>query len=210
MSSRDHRGERPQIPEDQLPNYERAIERLREANFDAAQLVITLANVATDSGLADYVCRKLRAVLVVMKMALQVCERISSGDFGPRNVRVEYIFTPPCDCQDSSMGRAVSDGTEEEDTPSPVMDPTWGREVEVLLMITQSAALGLTSSERLSAEAARLPLACLMALYKIVVRQQQHAAVMGSSIEVEFILSKQCVYCGQIPPRCKPSDPTAD
>jgi len=106
MSSGNHRGERPQIPQDQLPNYQRASERLRE-HFDAAQLVITLAYIATDPELANYVCRKLRAVVVVMKMALQACERIASGDLGPRQVRLQYIVNPACDCR-NGMGPTVS------------------------------------------------------------------------------------------------------
>ncbi len=36
MSSRYRRAEPPQIPQGQLPDYERASERLREANFDRA------------------------------------------------------------------------------------------------------------------------------------------------------------------------------
>lgn len=198
MSSGNHQGERPQIPQDQLPNYQRASERLRETNFDAAQLVITLAYIATDFELAAYVCRKLRAVVLVMKMALQACERIASGDLGPRKVRVEYTITPACDCR-ARTGPAVSRGQEAEDTPKPLTDLTWGREVDALLMITQAAALGLTNSVPLSAEAARGSLACLMALYKIVVRQQQHLAVMGSSTHVEYIVRERCIYCGQIP-----------
>ena len=66
-------------------------------------------------------------------------------------------------------------------------------------MITQTAALGLTNSISLSAEAARGALACLMALYKVVVRQQQHVALMGSSTHVEWIVPERCIYCGQIP-----------
>jgi len=197
MSSRYRRAERPQIPQGQLPDYERASERLREANFDAAQLVITLAYIAPDPELAAYVCRKLRAVVLVMKMALQACERIASGDLGVRKVRVQYTVTPACDCRDR-MGPAVSRGQGEE-MPKPLTDPTWGREVEALLMTTQAVALGLTNSVPLSAEAARGPLACLMAFYKIVVRQQQHVAVMGSSTHVEYIVSQRCIYCGQIP-----------
>lgn len=209
MSSRNPRGECPQIPQDQLPDYERASKRLREANFDAAQLVITLAYIAPHPGLAEYACRKLRAVVVVMKMALQTCEQISSGDWGPRNVRIEYILTPPCDCQ-GKMRPAVSHQREDEDTPAPVKDPTWGTEVEALLLITQTAALGLANSVHLSAEAARRPLACLMALYKVVVRQQQHVAVMGSSTHVEFIVSERCIYCGRIPSCCRPGGSTAE
>ncbi len=196
MSSGDGRGQRPQIPQDLLPDYQKASERLRQANFDAAQLVITLASVAADPGLGDYVCRKLRAVVTVMKMALQACERISGGDWGPRNVRVQFRVIPPCDCQGARRA-AASRGREEEE--SPVTDPTWGREVEALLSITQTAAIGLANSVHLSAEAARGPLACLMALRKIVVRQQQHVAARGSSTHVEVLVPERCPYCGQIP-----------
>lgn len=199
MSSRDRRGERPQIPHDQLPDYQLASQRLREANFDAAQLMITLVLFAAEPSVGDYVSRKLRAVVAIMKMALQTCERISSG-CGARNVQVEYLLTPPCDCRGKTTS-PFSYEREDEETATPVLDASWDRELGVLLFVTESVALCLANSVHLSTDATQGPLASLMALYKILVRQQQHVAVMGSSTRVDFTVAKHCVFCGRVPSR---------
>jgi hypothetical protein len=183
----------PEIPEHYRPDYQRASESLRQTNFDAAQLVIALVRMHEDAEQCRCLCQKLRATVLLMKLFVEACERITTGGCELQRVRVEYIFIAPHECD----GRAELEPEPEGESMGEI-DETWAREVDALLRATQTGVRCLTDSSSLPAKAGGGPLACLNSLYGILVRQRWHIAVMGvTPTKVDWIDATQCPSCGR-------------
>lgn len=76
MGRRPHDGRPPKIPEGERQDYDRLGQRLRQANWEAADLLISLFHACSDAQQSLWCCPQLRAKLEQMKVWLTACEKI--------------------------------------------------------------------------------------------------------------------------------------
>ncbi len=209
MRSRD-RQTRPHIHQDQLPDYEFASESLRRANFDAAQLVIALVHMHADAQQCRYLSGALRALVGQMKSLVDACERIVSDGSESRVSRVEFVAVPPAPCK-SCVNTPVTDseGTaeagqphqeqEHEEEKEDLADPSWEKEVEVLLRLSRRAMQWVTESAALGTRSAGELIQCLSSLTKVLSRQQRLVRLMGNTpTQSAFRFDPYCPRCGEV------------
>ena len=196
MAHKRGNGGRPEIREDQLHDYQLTSERLRQINFDAAQLVIALARMYTDAEQYRCLCQNLRASVLQMKLCVEACEAMAGGGFDPPNVRVEYVLVPRHECGGrTGAGKCAED--EKESAPTFELDPTWSAEVDALMRLTRMAVNWLGGSAASSERTVQAPLACLGALSRVLARQRRHVSAMSiSSTEVTWEEAQTCPNCG--------------
>lgn len=201
----------PEIPEDQQQDYDRYRERLRRANGEAADLLISLYHVCRDAQQSLWCCRQLRTQLEQMKVWLNACEEIVAHVSEGRPQLVEYVFLPSSPCKacvrkaqsaEGSM-RSVQPPSQgaakgEEVTPEAIVDSSWGREVDLLLWLARETTQQVTESAAFASTAVRETLKCLNNLIKLLSRQQRHVTFMGTTpIHVSLRWERNCQVCGQ-------------
>ena len=201
----------PEIPEDQRQNYDRYSERLRRANWEAADVLISLFHVCNDAPQSLWCCRQLRAKLEQMKVWLPACEEIVAHPSEWRPEAVEYVLLPPSPCKACVEKAQSAEGSlrsvqppeqepdeREEETPEAVVDPSWGREVDLLLGLARTTTQQVTESAAFASTAVRETLKCLNNLIKLLSRQQRHVTFMGSTpTHVSLRWERTCQVCGQ-------------
>jgi hypothetical protein len=211
MGRRRSEGRPPKIPEDLRQDYDRYSGRLRRANWEAADLLISLFHVCSDAQQSLWCCRQLRAKLEQIKVWLPACEEIvaHASEWRPR--AVEYVFLPPSPCKacvkkaQSAEGslRSVQPPEQEVDkgeevTPEAIVDSSWGREVDLLLRLARTTTQQVTESAAFASTTVGETFKCLNDLIKLLLRQQRHVTFMGSTpIHVSWRKERNCQQCGQ-------------
>jgi len=212
----------PEIPEDQRQNYARYSERLRRANWETADLLISLFHVCSDAQQSLWCCRQLRMQMEQMKVWLNACEEIVAHASEWRPHAVEYVFRPSSPCKacvkkaQSAEGSLRSVQTPEEEvdkgeevTPEAIVDSGWGREVDLLLRLARTTTQQVTELAVFASTRVRETLKCLNDMIKLLARQQRHVTFMGSTpIHVSLRWERTCQVCGQ--EWTSPRDPDPD
>lgn len=201
----------PRIPEDQRQDYERYSERIRRANWEAADVLIALFHMCSDSQQSLWCRRQLRTQMEQMKVWLNACEEIVDHASELRPQAIEFVLLPPSPCKTCVENEQLAEGSVrtakppeqeadagEKDTPEAVVDPSWGREVDMLLWLTRTTTQGVTESAAFASVSARETLKCLNDLIKLISRQQRHVTFMGSRPpNISFREERNCQECGQ-------------
>ena len=186
----------PRLSRDQIKAYQQTTARLRQAHFDAAQLVIALVRMHADPEQARWLCCKLEAVVVSMNFLIRDCEQIAGHDFEPSCPRVEFIVHAPCGCRARTEEPKVCD--EGDSSAVPVADPGWSRELEALLVATETAIHYLGEATGFSAHSTRSALASLAKLWKMLLRERQHLNMMEMTPpKPAWLVEQRCVSCGR-------------
>jgi hypothetical protein len=212
----------PEIPEDQRQDYDQNSQRLRRANWEAADLLISLFHVCSDAQPSLWCCRQLRTKLEQMKVWLNACEEIVAHASEWRPHAVEYVFLPPSPCKacvqkaQSAEGsvRSVQPAEQEADkgeevTPEAIVDASWGREVDLLLGLARTTTEQVTELAAFASTTVRETLKCLNDLIKLASRQQRHVTFMGNTpTHVSLRRERTCQQCGR--EWTSPRDPDPD
>ncbi len=211
MGGRRRNGKPPEIPGDQRQDYDRYRERLRRANWEAADLLIALFHVCSDAQQSLWCCRQLRTQMEQMKVWLNACDEVVAHASEWRPTATRFRVLPPSPCKacvdkaqsgDGLVGSAQSPQQEphrrEEATGEAVVHSSWGREVDLLLWLSRTSAQRVTEFSPLASISVRETLKCLNDLIKLFSRQQRHVTLMGSRrTHSSFAFERNCQQCGQ-------------